>query len=961
MPFVNTRRFFLIIPILLNSLVFSQEKISLNGNWKFMLAKTENEANELSQFYTDKFKSDAFKLIPVPSNWAVLGFEEPVYRGFKDDKASEGFYLYDFEVPKNWNEKTIKLNFGGIWSSAEIWLNGNPIGIHHGGFTSFSFIIDDKIKTGETNHLAVRVKQVNSNYKFDVYDDWTLGGIYRDVSLEAFPKKRWLDAIVVKTDFDQLYQDAYLKVKIMVGDRNKETLPGNYPSPGEPYNLRLTLFTKEGKEIENQEITVAGHTATNREISMTMLVKNPLHWTAETPNLYKINIDLLEKNKITQTASEKIGFREIATDGGVFRINGQAVKLRGINRHDEHPDVGRATTKTQWLQDLKMMKAANINYIRMAHYAHAQGFIELCDELGMYVGEEVSIGGAGDLMYDSSFSPEVLQRTYETVIRDINRPSVIYWSIGNEDALTSLHLTSVKLTKALDPTRPVLLPWRAEEWLPEEVDILAPHYWKPEEYDQLAARSNRPIITTEFTHAFGNDGFGGLEARWKALTKHPSGAGAAIWMWADQGIKTAILRPKNKSSKLNEGDDYLRIDEAGWDGIVDSYRNPTRDYWEAKAVYAQIYPSINKIPFSPNEASVNIPIQNDYDFTDLNTVKIHWSIREDEQEISSGSEKIDGQPHTQSIFKLPLDKLKSINPEKTYYVWFTFTNADDTEINRKAVELCPRLKEIIPTYKAEKITITKAETVTIKTGKLQYVFNPKTGELVSASLQGKTLINNLRPVIWRKLDRSEQMVVGKQQANDAADFNHYSQSVLDWNIEEKDSEVVIKTTVNYLVDNNNQFTTTYRYTIGTDGKMAVNYQILTKVAVPCLPIVGMAADALPELNNLKWLGLGPYNAYPNKQSAPILGVWGGLNTNNETSGTKVTRWLELSGKSEKVRIYNLGYMEHNTTKPETVYILSNVLGRPEKGRKADDSVPQLLTNSTDPFVGEFKIELLKIK
>ncbi|WP_207764295.1 glycoside hydrolase family 2 protein [Flavobacterium alvei] len=510
---MNLRPFLVITVLLISFQIFSQEQINLNGDWRFALAKTEKEAEALSKFYNDKFDSGSFRLIPVPSNWAVLGFEEPVYRGFENDKASEGFYLLDFKVPANWSEKNIQLHFGGVWSSAEVWLNGNLIGTHHGGYTSFSFSVTNKIKAGESNRLAVRVRQVNRDYKFDVYDDWTLGGIYRDVTLEAVPKNRWLDHIVVKTIFDNLFEDADLKLHIMVGDRNKETLPGNYPSPGESYNLRATLFTKEGKKVDSQEILVSGHTATNREVLMTMRIKKPQHWTAETPYLYNLQIELLEKNVVTHSRTERIGFRNISTDGGIFRINGQAVKLRGVNRHDEHPDVGRATTKEHWLQDIKLMKAANINYIRMAHYPHSQGFIALCDELGMYVGEEISLGGAAELMYDESFSGAVLQRSYETVVRDINRPSVIYWSIGNEDALTALHLASVKLVKSIDSTRPVLLPWRAEEWLPTEVDILAPHYWKPQEYDQLASKSSRPIISTEYTHAFGIDGFGGLEAR----------------------------------------------------------------------------------------------------------------------------------------------------------------------------------------------------------------------------------------------------------------------------------------------------------------------------------------------------------------------------------------------------------------------------------------------------------------
>ena len=580
---MNLRTIFISSFLSLSSLgVLAQERINLSGTWQFAFAANQKEADRLERFYTSDFAKSKFKLTPVPSNWALLGYEEPVYRGFKDNQAGEGFYVREFTIPQDWKDKRILLHFGGVWSSAEVWLNGNELGRHDCGYTSFAFDVTNKLKVDEPNKLAVRVRQITREYKFDVCDDWTWGGIYRDVTLEAMPAERWIDDVVVQTTFDHLFQDANLDIRVMISDKHKNTLPGNYPSPGEPYKLCFTLTDKEGKEVAQRQMAIPAHVSTDREICLSLPVEAPHQWTAETPYLYSLKVELLEKEAVTHTRMERVGFRQISTDGGVFRINGQAVKLRGVNRHDEHPDVGRATTRKQWLEDLTLMKAANINYLRLSHYTPAEGFIELCDSMGMYVGNEVTLGGAGDLMYDPSFSGAVLQRSYETIVRDINKPSIIYWSIGNEDPLTSLHMVSVKLVKALDPTRPVLLPWRPEEWLPKEVDILAPHYWNPQEYDRLAGHSGRPVISTEYTHAYGNDAFGGLEARWKALTKHPAGAGAAVWMWADQGVKTPV---RKKEKDLSE-DEYLRINTAGWDGIVDSYRNFTRDYWETKAVYA---------------------------------------------------------------------------------------------------------------------------------------------------------------------------------------------------------------------------------------------------------------------------------------------------------------------------------------------------------------------------------------
>jgi len=479
--FMNLRTIFISSFLSLSSLgVLAQERINLSGTWQFAFAANQKEADRLERFYTSDFAKSKFKSTPVPSNWALLGYEEPVYRGFKDNQAGEGFYVREFTIPQDWKDKRILLHFGGVWSSAEVWLNGNELGRHDCGYTSFAFDVTNKLKVDEPNKLAVRVRQITREYKFDVCDDWTWGGIYRDVTLEAMPAKRWIDDVVVQTTFDHLFQDANLDIRVMISDKHKNTLPGNYPSPGEPYKLCFTLTDKEGEEVAQRQMAIPAHVSTDREICLSLPVEAPHQWTAETPYLYSLKVELLEKEAVTHTRMERVGFRQISTDGGVFRINGQAVKLRGVNRHDEHPDVGRATTRKQWLEDLTLMKAANINYLRLSHYTPAEGFIELCDSMGMYVGNEVTLGGAGDLMYDPSFSGAVLQRSYETIVRDINKPSIIYWSIGNEDPLTSLHMVSVKLVKALDPTRPVLLPWRPEEWLPKEVDILTPHYWNPQ-------------------------------------------------------------------------------------------------------------------------------------------------------------------------------------------------------------------------------------------------------------------------------------------------------------------------------------------------------------------------------------------------------------------------------------------------------------------------------------------------
>ncbi|HSC55282.1 MAG TPA: glycoside hydrolase family 2 TIM barrel-domain containing protein [Phnomibacter sp.] len=958
---MRTKKLSFILFLFIGFQALAQEQISLNGNWKFALAKTEKEAVQLKDFFQPDFAPSSFVSIPVPSNWAVLGFEEPVYRGFEKDTASEGFYLYDFNIPKGWAGKRLLLNFGGVWSSAEVWLNGVYVGIHESGYTSFSFNVSGKLKEDKPNKLAVRVRQISREYKFDVYDDWTIGGIYRDVSLEAMPSKRWLEYAVATTTFDPNYKEAELAIKCMVSDKHEGSLPGNYPSPGKPYDIRFTLQTLQGEKVAHRLLTIPAHTSTSREVQTQIHVDTPLHWTAETPNLYVLKIELLENGTVVQTKRERIGFRQISTTGGVFRINGQAVKLRGVNRHDEHPDVGRATTREHWLQDILLMKAANINYIRMAHYQHAKGFVELCDSLGMYVGEEVSIGGAGGLISDPSYSGAALVRTYETVTRDINNPSIIYWTIGNEDQLASLNLAAVKFVKALDPTRPTMIPWRHETWLPKDIDLLSAHYWQPHEYDQLASIADRPIITTEYTHAFGVNSMGGLDARWKALTKHPAGAGGAVWMWADQGIKTPAKRPAGRYEKIVKDDEYLRIDDQGWDGIVDSYRKPTRDYWEVKAVYAQVYPTINKIPFVTGQSSLSIPLQNDFDFTDLKAIKIEWIIKEDAKNIATGVTSIAGPPHTVATLNVPCEKLGMLKSGKAYYIWLRFLNESGQEIICKSVELAPASYEIRAKPEVAKIIVMQNDSITVSVNNINYCFNPKTGHLLSGSIENDKLIYNLKPTIWHKPDNGESSVIGSKIASKLPDLNKYNTKAKTWKLQENSDNVCVETTVEYTVDAKNSFTVQYKYLITMDGKLTVQYAILPHVETPRLPIVGMSLQTAPKLKDLHWVGLGPYDANPNKQAATIFGFWGGALDSAALDGNKATQSIELTGSNNKVRIANDGYMEHHRLDPNRVGILSTVLGKPEKGRKPFEPSLLLETNTGQPFVGQFEIDLEAIK
>ena len=921
------------------------ETVSLNGSWQFELAKTDAAADEMSNFYQAGYDTSKFVPIKVPSNWAMQGFETPHYKPFRDE-ASQGFYLHKFTVPAAWQDKRVLLHFGGVWDSAEVWLNGKPLGRHDSGYTAFAFDVTPDLKLGAENVLAVRVRQITHDYHFDTNDDWAMGGIYREVWLEPMPKTRWIDRVDVQTVFDDQFRDADLKIRILIGD----TTPRH--TEEKSYDLKFTLLDASGKVAQSSSLTIPPHPGTDRDTSVTLHLLSPEHWTAETPYVYTLRAELVDGGETAHERTRSVGFRQISTAGGIFRINGQAIKLRGVDRHDEYPTVGRATTKENWLQDLTLMKAANINFIRTSHYPPADGFLDLCDRMGMYVDDEVPMGFGGDSGNDPAYAGAAMLRAYETLARDINHPAVILWSIGNENPLTAMHMATIRSVKGMDPTRPVLMPWRADDWLPPEIDILAPHYFTSQQYDELAGRSTRPIVSTENTHAFGTDGFGGLEDHWKALTKHAAGTGGAIWMWADQGLQVTQDTPEGKKPTL-----LLNID--GIDGIVGSFREPQRDYWETKAVYAQVYPAVERVTFVPGQDSVRIPIQNDFDFTNLSAVKINWQIMEDDRELDYDSAVMAGQPHATAWLNLPMKKVDHVRPGATYYVWLTVLRADGSELTRKSVELTPALNPP-PAVELQALHVTSGkQAVTVQVGDAAYRFDPQTAQLSSASLGGVPALQNAKLAIWRPLNSTEQIIVNAEGGEkNLPDLNQYHTTVTSWKVNEGADEVRIEATADHVVDAKNHFAVTYSYSIHRDGVLTVHYAIRPQLQAQWLPFVGMTLGAAPAITHLHWLGLGPLDAYPNEKAAAILGVWSGDLASADIQGVKATRWAELTGNSGVgIRVEGAPYLRIDGA--TGVQVLSAVEGRPSKRVRPEDPAQRLDVTPNSTFVGEFNLSLLK--
>jgi beta-galactosidase len=914
----------------------SSQAVSLNGTWDFAFAADTAAADRLARFYEGNFQGGGFTPVPVPSNWSLLGFEEPIYS--RPKQAGEGFYVRRFPAPENLTGKRVVLHFGGVWASAEVWLNSAPLGRHDSGFTGFAYDVTRTLKPGAENRLAVRVRQTGKETSLDTNDDWSLPGIYRDVWLEIMPAAAYIDRVETSTVFDDQFRDADLNVRVLVA--------GSQPGP---YELRAILAGPDGKAIRRTSIAVAAHRGTARDTLFTLRVEAPLRWTAETPNLYRLTVELVQDGNVTHARTSAVGFRQISTAGGVLRINGQAVKLRGVNRHDEHPDTGRATTREQWLEDLRLMKAANINLVRTSHYPPAEGFIELCDEIGMFVMDEIPMGFGGESGDDPSFLGPGLLRAQETIARDRNHPSVIIWSIGNEDPLTAMHMAVIRLVKGSDPTRPVLMPWRADGFMPPEIDILAPHYRPPSFLDQIAARSDRPVITTEYTHAYAEEGFGGLEESWRALTSHPSGAGGAIWMWQDQGLT------RTRTGANGQPEKYLQVTQDGWDGIVSADRKPQRDYWETKAVYAPVTLPVASVSFLLTQPSVRIPIRNEYDFTDLSTVTVHWKIMADDRELAKGEAKVGAAPHAVGYLTLPLGSITGIEAGTAYYSHMTFLRPDGSEITRRGIELLPGGPATAPVGVSQfPVRVRTGKTVTVSAGAAAFEFDPASARLMSASVGTSTLITGSKFTIWRALGPNDTILLRSQAG--VADLNKYATAVKSWRVTESDSGVRIDAEAEHTVNERNAFAVTYAYEVSRDGTLSVRYSVRPRVEFPWLPEIGIEFETAAGLDSLRWLGLGPLDAYPNMKTAAILGVYSGQAGSDTVKGTKAVRWAELTSDLRAgVRVQGSPYVR---LEGRNLRVLPSVVGRSEKNRRPEAAEYRLDTGSAAEFRGSFSVTLM---
>ena len=602
----------------------------LNGQWKFRWTKTPEE--RIKDFYRTDYDASSWKTLAVPANWEVNGYGTPIYVSagfpFKIDpprvtsepkkewttyveRNPTGQYRRTFTLPASWDNGQTFLRFEGVMSAFYVWVNGKKVGYSQGSMEPSEFNITPYINRGE-NQIAIEVYKYSDGSYLEDQDFWRFGGIHRDVLLYHTPDVR-LSNVAVRADANGLLQInpqfSVFKGQTGEGFRFIATLyDGEIPVGCDTVSASEVLDLQHKAAHMNEWFPQRGYRKFNR---MEMKVKNPRLWSAEHPSLYTLRLQLQDdKGQTIEQVNQKVGFRTIEIKDGQLLVNGQAIKIRGVNRHEHDPHTARVMSEALMLKDLRLMKEANINAVRTSHYPNCPRWYELCDSIGMYVMDEADIethGLRGTLASTPDWHAAYLDRIVRMAERDKNFPCIFFWSLGNESGYGPNFAAASAWLHEFDPTRPVHYEGAQGDPDPKTVDVISRFYPRvmdeylnpgiPEGSDKERAENarwerlleianrtndNRPVLTSEYAHSMGN-ALGNFNEYWEEMLSHKRMLGGFIWDWADQGIMRG-------DSVFYGGDfgDKPNLHAFCTNGIVMCDRSLTPKYYEVKHIYGQV-------------------------------------------------------------------------------------------------------------------------------------------------------------------------------------------------------------------------------------------------------------------------------------------------------------------------------------------------------------------------------------
>ena len=882
----------------------------LNGTWKFYFV---DSYKDLPDNITDpSVSTDSWYDIQVPGNWEVQGHGVAIYTNhgyeFKarnpqppilPEATPVGVYRRDIDIPADWDGRDIYLHLAGAKSGVYVYINGKEVGYSEDSKNPAEFLINPYVKPGK-NVLTLKIFRWSTGSYLECQDFWRISGIERDVYIYSQPKVAIRDFRVTST-LDDTYKNGIFKLAMDI--RN------NTSQPSKDYVIGYkVLDPKTDKVIAAFEMNTA--IGANQTIPLFEEVKievpNVKTWTSEHPNLYKLLMYIKDGDKFTEIVPFNVGFRRIeikpieqkAANGKPYVclfINGQPLKLKGVNIHEHNPATGHYVTEELMRRDFELMKQHNLNSVRLCHYPQDRRFYELCDEYGLYVYDEANIESHGmyyDLRKGGSLgnNPEWLKphmdRTINMFERNKNYPSVTFWSLGNEAGNGYNFYQTYLWVKEADKNimaRPVNYERAQWEW---NSDMYVPQY--------------PGASWLEYAHAMGNS-TGNLWGQWQAIYKYPNLQGGYIWDWVDQGL---LQKDKNGREYWAYGGDFGVNAPSDGNFLCNGLVNPDRGPHPAMAEVKYVHQNVGFEAI--DAASGKFRITNRFYFTNLKKYQIHYSVLSNNKTIKSGKVSLDIAPQASKEFTVPVNGLKS-QPGTEYFVNFSVTTVEPEplipagyEIAYDQFQLPIQAEKRI--YKANGPTLTTAtsgDELTVSSSKVNFVFNKKSGLVTSYKVDGTEYFKDgfgIQPNFWRAPNDNDygngapkRLQVWKQSSKN---FH-----VTDVKMTTENKVVSLKAT--YLLAAGNLYVVTYR--IYPSGIVNVSAQFTstdmqaaetevseaTRMATFTpgsdaarkaaskleVPRIGVRFRLPAQMNNVQYFGRGPEENYIDRNHGTLVGVY----------------------------------------------------------------------------------------
>ncbi|MDR6529477.1 beta-galactosidase [Caulobacter rhizosphaerae] len=895
---------------------------SLDGPWSFSFSPSSDAVPE--GFEKPDYDVSSWKTIKVPALWQTEGYDQPRYNNITYPFPANrpliphatnpvGSYRRSFEIPAGWSGQAVILHIGAAGSAYQVWVNGVEAGYSEDSKLPSEFDVTKLLKPGQPNIVAIQVHRWSDGSYLEDQDFWRVSGIERSVYLKAVPKAAASD-LFVHAGLDKAYRDGVLSTDVALAARDK------------PVTVRMSLLDGD-KTVLTKEAKVAAGAARTETLAATVPGVRP--WTAETPNLYTLLVEVLDaQGQVIQATPQRIGFRTVEIKNGRVAVNGKPIVIRGVNRHEHDPETFHVISEASMRRDIELMKRNNINAVRTSHYPNAELWYALADEYGLYVMDEADIeshaymgwGNADpsqrdkrQIGFDPAWEQAHVSRVMNMVERDKNHPSVIFWSLGNEAGIGPNFEKAAVAARKRDPSRLIsYLGWGARPWehVPNTyVDIYAPMYDDVTKMVDWATDPSRtqPMIQCEYAHMQGNSG-GNLKDYWDTIYQYDKLQGGFIWDWVDQSM---YRYTKDGRRYWGDGGEYGPNPggevEFG-DGVIQPDRTPNPQFYEVGKV-------LSPIQFSAFEpATGRITVTNRHDFRDLSGFDFDWTLEENGVAIASGQlPALATAARASQTFALPLPAL----PAKPGAEYFVTVRA---KAKAGAVPLTPAGHVV--GWEQFAVSATPAPAVA-RSGAVSLA---ETGAAITASAAGATLtIDKTTGLVEAYAKDGLVLAKGGQPNFFRAETDNDTGTGLTaqqrpWQAMTEQRQV--RSVTVRPVDGGGQivvehalgagaarFVTTY--TMAGDGSVAVAGELTPlKDDLPPPVRVGLWYSVSASLRTVEWYGRGPHETYVDRYTSAPIGLWrGAIAEQNhdymrpQDTGNKIDiRWMELSGQGRGVRV-----------------------------------------------------------